>query len=141
VLVGAFGQARPVPAESDAVQVSLVPGPVLPVPSQDAVGLGEHHGVGPPGAPAPVRHGDFGRVDTVLNVNPAVLGERPFLARAGPVGEDCPSAASINGLVRAQESSTRIRAAVAPASPVFANAPVRPGGTAIYTLGFGVLGC
>lgn len=89
MLVGAFRQASPVPAESDPVQVSLDPGSVLPVPFEDAVGFGEHHGVGPPGAPGPMRHGDFGRVDTALNVTLAVLGERPFLARAGPVGEEC----------------------------------------------------
>ena len=58
--------------------------------SNRAAVLVKDQGVGPSAAPGLVGDGEFCGVDPAVYVGPAVLGQRPIVAGAIRVGEECP---------------------------------------------------
>src|SRR5215203_4609170 len=94
-----------------------LPGPALAgLPIEQLFRLAQDQGVRPPRAPCFVAHGELGGIDPLMNVSPALFGERPFEPLADRIGEE--------GAQLAAELAT---AAVREGDRPVARAPRRPG--------------
>src|SRR6185369_17719929 len=94
-----------------------LPGPALAgLPFEQLFRLAQDQGVRPPRAPCFVAHGELGGIDPLMNVSPALFGERPFEPLANRIGEEV-----------AQPAAELATAAVRKGDRPVARAPRRPG--------------
>src|SRR5262245_58411494 len=83
---GGSRSARSEPPEPGEIGL---PGPALAgLPLEQLFRLAQDQGIRPPRAPCFVAHGELGGIDSLMNVSPALLGERPFEPLADRIGEE-----------------------------------------------------